>query len=109
MVWEKNTAVIVMITNVYEKHKKKCEQYWQNEGEARYGKLSVQLLSVEELAYWTIRKFTIKNTKVSRKVSLSQCHSCINISLPTVCHVRWALWWFYRCVNSIRKQTPCPV
>lgn len=68
MVWEKNAAVIVMITNVYEKHKKKCEQYWPTEGEAKYGKLSVQLLNVEELAYWTIRRFTIKNTKVSKKV-----------------------------------------
>jgi len=57
-----------MITNVYEKHKKKCEQYWPNEGETKYGKLSVKLIGVEELAYWTVRTFTVKNTKVSKKV-----------------------------------------
>lgn len=68
MVWEHNCSVIVMITNVYEKHKKKCEQYWPESGEAKYGRLTVASTGVEELAYWTIRRFTIKNNKVSKKV-----------------------------------------
>jgi len=69
MVWENNSSVIVMITNVYEKHKKKCEQYWPDSGETKYGRMSVSLLSVEELAYWTIRRFVLKTTKVTKKVS----------------------------------------
>jgi len=77
MVWENNSSVIVMITNVYEKHKKKCEQYWPDSGETKYGRMSVSLLSVgmsvsllsvEELAYWTIRRFVLKTTKVTKKV-----------------------------------------
>lgn len=82
MVWENNTQVIVMITNVYEKHKKKCEQYWPNEGEAKYGKLLVTALNVEELAYWTVRRFTIKNTRVSKKVRPFHPISLYLVSLP---------------------------
>ncbi|XP_067931849.1 tyrosine-protein phosphatase 99A-like isoform X2 [Watersipora subatra] len=67
MIWENGCNVIVMITNVYEKHKKKCEQYWPDSGETKYGRLTVSFLGVEELAHWTIRRFTIKNTKVSKK------------------------------------------
>lgn len=69
MVWENNSSVLVMITNVYEKHKKKCEQYWPDSGEVKYGRLTVTFLEQEELAYWTVRRFTLKNTKVSKKVS----------------------------------------
>ena len=35
---------------------------------AKYGRLTVTHQSTEELAFWTVRKFTIKNTKVSKKV-----------------------------------------
>ncbi|MBN3274616.1 PTPRJ phosphatase, partial [Polyodon spathula] len=47
MVWEKNSFVIVMLTSLVEKTKKKCEQYWP-EGSQTYGDVVVSLQAEEK-------------------------------------------------------------
>ena len=48
MVWEKEVAIIVMVTKCVELGKRKCEQYWPEEGVCmRYGNVSVQLSHTE--------------------------------------------------------------
>uniref|UniRef100_A0A8B9LCN6 Receptor-type tyrosine-protein phosphatase alpha n=1 Tax=Astyanax mexicanus TaxID=7994 RepID=A0A8B9LCN6_ASTMX len=60
MIWEQNTATIVMVTNLKERKECKCAQYWPDQGCWTYGNIRVSVEDVMVLVDYTIRKFCIQ-------------------------------------------------
>ena len=59
MVWEYDAPTVVMLTNLVEKMKLKCSQYWPDSGTANYGNFEVTLVNETSQADFVIRDFKI--------------------------------------------------
>ncbi|XP_070563073.1 receptor-type tyrosine-protein phosphatase kappa-like isoform X2 [Ptychodera flava] len=59
MIWQENTEVIIMATNIVERGKTKCAEYWPEKKE-QYGAITVCFEAVERLADFIIRIFRIQ-------------------------------------------------
>ncbi|CAH1772950.1 unnamed protein product [Owenia fusiformis] len=59
LVWQENCNRIVMVTNLVENGKKKCEQYWPDDGSLEYGEFTVELAETQQLSDFIIRTFAI--------------------------------------------------
>lgn len=60
MVWEEQSLMIVMLTNLEERSRVKCDQYWPSRGTAVYGDVEVTLLESAHLAHYTMRTMRLK-------------------------------------------------
>ena len=60
MVWQERAPSIVMITNLKEGGKPKCQQYWPDSGTESFGPFQVTTSEQQVLADYTIRKLTVK-------------------------------------------------
>ncbi|CCQ25649.1 protein-tyrosine-phosphatase [Caenorhabditis elegans] len=60
MVWEEQSVTIVMLTNLEERSRVKCDQYWPSRGTATYGDIEVTLLESVHLAHYTMRTMRLK-------------------------------------------------
>ncbi|KAK3768343.1 hypothetical protein RRG08_031133 [Elysia crispata] len=83
MVWEQNTNVIVMITNLMEKGRRKCDQYWPSDGQEMYGNMQVKLITTVPRAHYTVRIFSLRNMKR---------HSMKGSTERTVYHYHYTEW-----------------
>uniref|UniRef100_A0A672SDX0 Receptor-type tyrosine-protein phosphatase alpha n=1 Tax=Sinocyclocheilus grahami TaxID=75366 RepID=A0A672SDX0_SINGR len=77
MIWEQNTATIVMVTNLKERKECKCAQYWPDQGCWTYGNIRVSVEDMMVLVDYTIRKFCIQQhnaTDVKPQRLVTQFH-----------------------------------
>ncbi|XP_052762310.1 receptor-type tyrosine-protein phosphatase epsilon-like [Mya arenaria] len=69
MVWQQKVEKVVMVTNLIEEEKEKCDKYWPDVGPStRYGNVKVTCLSDYEYAEFTRRTFQISQSSEERKL-----------------------------------------
>ena len=67
MVWDQKVFVIVMITNLIERGRRKCDMYWPKEGTISYGHIDVTLVKENVMANYTVRVLKLKHNKLKKK------------------------------------------
>nr|XP_057902120.1 receptor-type tyrosine-protein phosphatase kappa isoform X1 [Doryrhamphus excisus]XP_057902128.1 receptor-type tyrosine-protein phosphatase kappa isoform X1 [Doryrhamphus excisus] len=63
MVWQEQSACIVMVTNLVEVGRVKCYKYWPDDAEV-YGDFKVTFIEVEPLAEYVVHTFTLERSVV---------------------------------------------
>ena len=59
LVWQERPPTIVMVTNLKEGSKKKCEQYWPDNGSKEFGPFKVTLTEQQVFADYTTRTMQV--------------------------------------------------
>ncbi|KFO32580.1 Receptor-type tyrosine-protein phosphatase kappa [Fukomys damarensis] len=62
MVWQEQSACIVMVTNLVEVGRVKCYKYWPDDTEV-YGDFKVSCVEMEPLAEYVVRTFTLERER----------------------------------------------
>ncbi|XP_046581107.1 receptor-type tyrosine-protein phosphatase alpha-like isoform X2 [Haliotis rubra] len=74
MIWQQDVRCIVMLTNLRENNKRKCEKYWPNEGSReRYGDVDVSCTCEDVMSTYVVRFLqtslhTVTKTKETRRI-----------------------------------------
>ncbi|XP_053395786.1 receptor-type tyrosine-protein phosphatase T-like [Mercenaria mercenaria] len=76
MIWQTECSKVVMLTNVIEEGKTKCEQYWPEEGSSStFGSVTVFTENTESFSQFVIRKLKIRNeTSKEKSKTITQFH-----------------------------------
>ncbi|XP_014663978.1 PREDICTED: receptor-type tyrosine-protein phosphatase kappa-like [Priapulus caudatus] len=59
MVWQECSSTVVMLSNLVERGKEKCEKYWPDKSDV-YKEIEVRSSSVKDMGHYIVRTFTIK-------------------------------------------------
>lgn len=72
MVWEQKSRTIVMMTQLEERGRVKCVQFWPSRDSVTYHGITIAACNVEELAYYNIRTFRLQFNNEIREVKQFQ-------------------------------------
>ncbi|KAK7101801.1 hypothetical protein V1264_020126 [Littorina saxatilis] len=104
MVWQEQVTHVVMLTNLKEGKKKKCEQYWPPPGKKiRYGSFDVTGLEAYGRANYVMRTFEVATENGSvRRVTQYHYTMWPDHGIPTTT----GLVDFWRTVRTSHRQQP---
>ncbi|XP_025108251.1 receptor-type tyrosine-protein phosphatase kappa-like [Pomacea canaliculata] len=107
MVWQENVTQIIMLTNLKEGRKDKCEEYWPSVGTTKtYGHVTVTALKTDTRADFIIRYFVLESKEGGDQRTVSQYHYLVwpDHGVPST----YSLVSFWRYVKA-RAQGAIPV
>ncbi len=64
MIWEHRVSAMLMVCELEEKGVEQCVRYWPSDKIRQHGDLFVELIGQHDFATYTMREFSITNTKV---------------------------------------------
>ncbi|MGH0156028.1 UNVERIFIED_CONTAM: hypothetical protein FKN15_062426 [Acipenser sinensis] len=73
MIWQEQSACVVMATNLVEVGRVKCYKYWPDDAEV-YGDFKVTFMEVEPLAEYVVRTFTLERRGFNEMREVKQFH-----------------------------------
>ncbi|XP_072019217.1 receptor-type tyrosine-protein phosphatase F-like [Amphiura filiformis] len=73
MMWQERVPKVIMLTNIVENGKKKCEKYWPK-GVQRYGELLVNMTEEKVNEYYTERTFYMEDDYIGEQRQVKQFH-----------------------------------
>ncbi|XP_051780086.1 receptor-type tyrosine-protein phosphatase kappa isoform X12 [Erpetoichthys calabaricus] len=73
MIWQEQSACVVMVTNLVEVGRVKCYKYWPDDAEV-YGDFKVTFVEVEPLAEYVVRTFTLERRGFNELREVKQFH-----------------------------------
>ncbi|XP_048517470.1 tyrosine-protein phosphatase 99A isoform X3 [Dendroctonus ponderosae] len=91
MIWEQRVTIIVMITNLVERGRRKCDMYWPKEGSELYGFIQVKLVKEDVMATYTVRTLVIRHTRVSIPGNVKRAKD-ISMAEKTVYQYHYTNW-----------------
>ena len=59
LIWQEHPPIIVMVTNVKEGNRIKCQQYWPDSGQESYGPFQVIITDQQVYADYTVRTLSV--------------------------------------------------
>ncbi|XP_071117066.1 receptor-type tyrosine-protein phosphatase epsilon-like [Haliotis cracherodii] len=74
LIWEQNCTRIVMLTNLKELGKVKCEAYWLDTKDLTVGDFNIVVTSSKERAHWVVRELQVTEKKTSTCRCFHQFH-----------------------------------
>ncbi|KAH9492071.1 Receptor-type tyrosine-protein phosphatase zeta [Bulinus truncatus] len=73
MLWEQKIDKVVMLTNLVENNKIKCEKYWPEKGKSQFGQIKVNVISTHTFSDYVIRTLELIKRNAPRHL-LKQYH-----------------------------------
>ena len=80
LIWQEKPPTIVMVTNIKENNKKKCELYWPESGSVTFGPFKITLTEHQVFADYCIRTMQIM-------VNIYFLNSKTSLVCNILCHV----------------------
>ena len=59
LVWQEKPPIIVMVTNLKEGNRIKCQQYWPESGRCEYGPFEVSITDYQVYADYIVRELIV--------------------------------------------------
>eukprot|EP00731_Ephydatia_muelleri_P019055 Em0011g1095a len=107
LMWQEGVSTIVMVTNIKEDGKVKCQQYWAESGHQKYGPFSVAITEQKDFADYVIRVFEVTlSGSAARKVTQFHFTSWPDHGVP---EYATSLLAFHRKVKSQHDGSKGPI
>ncbi|XP_069128593.1 receptor-type tyrosine-protein phosphatase epsilon-like [Argopecten irradians] len=106
MMWQLGSTKIVMVTNLIESGKTKCQQYWPSKGTENFGIITVTMKREENFGTFVIRYFKVSKDTVTRSVTQFHYTDWPDQKAPPSAT---SLVQFYRKVESLIQPPDVPL